>query len=121
MRTRPDTLVEMIVGDKRIMVDEQGFLVDPEEWSERVAETMARAQGIELTDEHWAVVRFMRSFLEQHGVAADARFVFQFLAEKAGGAPAAGRNRFFELFPYGYVGQACRIAGMRQPRAWSTG
>jgi len=27
----------------------------------------------------------------------------------------------FELFPYGYVKQACKIAGMRKPRAWSTG
>ena len=27
----------------------------------------------------------------------------------------------FELFPYGYVKQACKIAGMRKPRSWSTG
>jgi tRNA 2-thiouridine synthesizing protein E len=27
----------------------------------------------------------------------------------------------FELYPYGYVKQACKIAGMRRPRAWSTG
>jgi tRNA 2-thiouridine synthesizing protein E len=121
MRTRPDKLGEIIVDDKRVAVDEQGFLVDPDEWNERVAETMAQALGVELTDEHWAVVRFMRRFLDEHGVAADARFVFQFVADKTGGSQAAGRNRFFDLFPYGYVGQACKIAGMRQPRAWSTG
>ena len=33
----------------------------------------------------------------------------------------AHRNRLFELFPYGYVQQACKIAGMIRPRAWSTG
>jgi len=27
----------------------------------------------------------------------------------------------FDLFPYGYVKQACKIAGMKKPRAWSTG
>jgi hypothetical protein len=27
----------------------------------------------------------------------------------------------FEFFPYGYLRQACKIAGMRRPRAWSTG
>lgn len=32
-----------------------------------------------------------------------------------------GRSRLFELFPYGYVAQACKIAGMKRPRAWSTG
>ena len=36
-------------------------------------------------------------------------------------APQAGRERLFQLFPYGYVKQACKIAGMRKPRAWSTG
>lgn len=121
MRTLPDTLAELIVGDKRITVDEQGFLTDPDDWNKRVAEALARTQGIELTDEHWAVVKFMRRFLAEHGVAADARFVFKFLAARTGGTPASGRTRFFELFPYGYVGQACKIAGMRQPRAWSTG
>lgn len=30
-------------------------------------------------------------------------------------------RRLFELFSYGYLGQACKIAGMRRPRAWSTG
>jgi tRNA 2-thiouridine synthesizing protein E len=39
------------------------------------------------------------------------------LGERHGG----GRNLVFELFPYGYVRQACRIAGMRKPRSWSTG
>jgi sulfur relay (sulfurtransferase) DsrC/TusE family protein len=34
-------------------------------------------------------------------------------------APAHAMN--FELFPYGYPGQACKIAGMRRPRVWSTG
>jgi sulfur relay (sulfurtransferase) DsrC/TusE family protein len=31
------------------------------------------------------------------------------------------RNAVFELFPYGYVKQACKIAGMKRPRGWSTG
>jgi sulfur relay (sulfurtransferase) DsrC/TusE family protein len=50
----------------------------------------------------------------------DARFVIRFLADEAGAGNAA-RQRLFELFPYGYVRQACKIAGMRRPRAWSTG
>jgi tRNA 2-thiouridine synthesizing protein E len=37
------------------------------------------------------------------------------------GMGKAGRNDLFVLFPYGYVKQACKIAGMRRPRAWSTG
>jgi tRNA 2-thiouridine synthesizing protein E len=37
------------------------------------------------------------------------------------GPGKAARNDLFVLFPYGYVKQACKIAGMRKPRAWSTG
>ncbi len=33
----------------------------------------------------------------------------------------AARSRRFELFPWGYPAQTCMVAGMRRPRAWSTG
>lgn len=121
MRTLPDEIAEMPVGERRIRIDEQGFLVDPEDWSETVAEELARRQGIELTDKHWAVLQFMRNFFAEHAVSADARFAFRFLEDTFRDDQRSGRQQLFELFPYGYVGQACRIAGMRQPRAWSTG
>jgi sulfur relay (sulfurtransferase) DsrC/TusE family protein len=50
-------------------------------------------------------------------VSPDARFVMRHLT----GTFGADRNRLFELFPYGYPGQACKIAGMKRPRIWSTG
>jgi tRNA 2-thiouridine synthesizing protein E len=100
--------------------DDEGYLVDPADWSEEVAERLARAEGIELGDLHRRVLRFMRAFFDEHQVAADARFVIRYLAEQEGFG-ARARARLFELFPYGYVRQACKIAGMRRPRAWSTG
>ncbi len=85
---------------------------------EAVAVEMARREGIVLGDDHWDAIRFMRRYFEEHPVAADARFVIWHLAHRLG--PAA-RKRLFELFRYGDPGQACKIAGMRRPRAWSTG
>jgi len=98
-------------------VDAEGYLSDPADWTEEWAIAAAKAQNIDLTDEHWSVIRFMRTFLDLHQVAPDARFVMRHLSDTTG----AERNRLFELFPYGYPGQACKIAGMRRPRAWSTG
>ena len=98
-------------------IDAEGYLIDPSTWTEEFAEATARGEVIALTDEHWKVIRFMREWLDDHGVAPDARHVMKFLA----GDREAGRARIFELFPYGYVKQACKIAGMRKPRAWSTG
>lgn len=121
MRTLPDVITTMQVAGREIRLDEQGFLVDPEDWNDEVAAELARRQGIKLTEDHEAVLRFMREAHERDGIAPDARFVFRFLDERAAMLSKSGRQFFFDLFPYGYVGQACRIAGMRQPRAWSTG
>jgi len=99
-------------------LDAEGYLIEPLQWTEEVARVLAERQKIELTDEHWDVIRFMRRYYEEHQVAPDARFVIRHIVERLG--PDA-RNRLFELFPYGYPGQACRIAGMKRPRAWSTG
>ena len=100
-----------------LTTDAEGYLVDPSEWTEGFAKEVARREGITLVDEHWKVIRFMRGWLEENGVAPDARHVMKFLT----GDREAGRRRLFELFPYGYVKQACKIAGMKKPRAWSTG
>ncbi len=100
------------------LFDADGYLVDPQDWTEDVARAVAREEGIELGDEHWEVIRYMRRAYEQRHIAPDSRHVVRFLVERFG--PEA-RNKLFELFPYGYPGQACRIAGMKRPRAWSTG
>jgi tRNA 2-thiouridine synthesizing protein E len=115
-----ESMKTVAIEGRPVQVDDEGYLVDPAAWTRAVAEEFARQEGIELTDDHWAVIGFMRSYLDEHQVAADARFVIRFLAEQMGkGADA--RVLLFRLFPYGYVRQACRIAGMRRPRAWSTG
>ena len=98
--------------------DAEGYLVEPGDWNEAVAVALAQDESIQLSDDHWDVIRFMRDFYEEHQVAADARFVIKHLAERVG---RDAQKKLFVLFPYGYVKQACKIAGMRRPRAWSTG
>ncbi len=99
-------------------IDEEGYLLDPMTWNEQVAERFAREEGIVLTDVHWQAIRFMRDYYAEHQVAPDVRHVSKHLGQQLGHEV---RNLIFELFPYGYVKQACRIAGMKRPRAWSTG
>ena len=108
------------VAGNTLAVDDEGYLIDPAQWNEQVAEELARRERIVLSEEHWAVIRFMREYYEQRHIAPDARHVMKHLAQFKG-AGKAGRNDLFVLFPYGYVKQACKIAGMRRPRAWSTG
>lgn len=105
---------------EKFRTGDEGYLLDPAEWTEEVAGELARREGLALSPLHWEVLKFMRRYYEDRQIAADARFVVKYLAESQG-LGAGARKRLFELFPYGYVKQACKIAGMRRPRAWSTG
>ena len=108
------------INGKVIATDAEGYLVDPVDWDDNVASLLARQEGIELGEEHWKIIRFMRKHYDERQIAADARFVKRLLADELGYGKDAG-SRLHELFPYGYVKQACKIAGMKRPRAWSTG
>lgn len=98
--------------------DAEGYLIDPLDWNENVAEEFARRENITLIEDHWDAIRFMRDYYTERQIAVDVRHVIKHLAGKHG---QNSRNRIFELFPYGYVKQACKIAGMKRPRGWSTG
>jgi tRNA 2-thiouridine synthesizing protein E len=112
--------MSLTIGGRPVSTDDEGYLIDPADWSRELAEKMAGEERIALTDTHWAVIKFMREYFEQHQITPDARHVIKHLAACKGGG-SEGRNELFRLFPYGYVKQACRIAGMRRPRSWSTG
>jgi len=103
-----------------VETDSEGYLVEPEQWDEEIAEQLAASEGVSLSKEHWRIIGFMRDYYDTHQVAADARFTIKFLADEMGYGRKA-RNYLFQLFPYGYVQQACKIAGMKRPRGWSTG
>lgn len=98
--------------------DGEGYLIDPSDWNEEIAKVLAKEESIQMTDTHWDVIRFMRDYYEEHQVAADARFVIKHMESSLG---KEARKKLFELFPYGHVKQTCKIAGMKRPRAWSTG
>lgn len=119
MRAVPEVPVELtLLSGERFTVDGHGYLTDPADWAESFANYVAREEGIELTGRHWELIRWIRAEEADHGVMPDARFAMKLLGK---GDKQAGREELFRLFPYGYVKQAIKIAGMRQPRAWSTG
>lgn len=54
--------------------DEDGFLLNPENWSREVGMTIAREDGIpQLSDDHWAIIDSLRQYFFRHrGVPAFA-------------------------------------------------
>ena len=101
--------------------DNEGYIVDPEDWDENLARQMAEEEQLELNDDYWNVLSFMRDYWQQHKVAPDVRHVIKHLNLEHGLDKKVAKQHLFSLFPYGYAKQACKIAGMQRPRAWSTG
>jgi len=101
--------------------DEEGYLINPDDWNEDVANAFASEEKLTLDDESWTVIRFMRNHYNENSMAPDVRHAVKALAAEHGLEKKAAKKRMFTLFPYGYVKQACKIAGMKRPRGWSTG
>jgi len=101
--------------------DSEGYLVDTDDWNEAFSEMVAMEEGITLDEFYWSVISFMRAFFDEHQFAPDVRHVTRHIAETRECSKKEAKNMLFESFPYGYVKQACKIAGMKKPRAWSTG
>jgi tRNA 2-thiouridine synthesizing protein E len=101
--------------------DNEGYIVNPEDWDEELARQLAEEENLQLDEDYWRIVCFMRDYWEQHKIAPDVRHVMKYLAELQGIDKKEAKQHLFRLFPYGYVKQACKIAGMKRPRVWSTG
>jgi TusE/DsrC/DsvC family sulfur relay protein len=101
--------------------DIEGYIVDPEAWDRDIARELAAEEHLELNEDYWQILEFMRDYWREHRVAPDVRHVVDYLSNERGYNKKAAKRHLFHLFPYGYVKQACKVAGMQRPRAWSTG
>jgi tRNA 2-thiouridine synthesizing protein E len=90
-----------------IAFDEEGFLVDPNDWTPAVGETIAAILEIELTPRHWDVIQFARREYAEKGEAPTLRRI-----TKVGGVPT---KELYQLFPGGPAKIAAKIAGLHKP------
>jgi TusE/DsrC/DsvC family sulfur relay protein len=102
------------VNGQTLATDNEGFLLDPADWSREAAEHIAQIMNIKMTEAHWVVINFVREHFEQSQSVPEARHCLKALRESLG-QDKATRKFLYSLFPYGYGQQACKIAGMRKP------
>lgn len=95
--------------------DEEGFLLDAQDWHPDLIGPLADELGLEMTPERLAVVRYVRDYFEDNHSVPEARTLLKHLAQ-TWGKERATRRYLYKLFPWGYGQQACKIAGMRKPR-----
>jgi TusE/DsrC/DsvC family sulfur relay protein len=98
-----------LIADAPVDVDAEGFLTDPGQWNETIANAIAVGNGIpELTDRHWLVVMFMRERYLATGTAPSIRAL-----GKESGVPI---KELYQLFPKGPAKLAAKIGGIPKPK-----
>ena len=92
----------------QLEVDEDGFIQDPQVWTEVVAKVLAGDEEVEsLTDDHWKIVNYIRDYYLKFGIAPMIRKLC-----KETGFPL---KEIYEMFPSGPAKGACKIAGLPKP------
>ena len=95
------------ISGHQVHVDDEGFLTDFGEWDEDVAKALAAQIGIDLTDAHWRVLRFLRDDFSARGETPTTRRV-----QLAGGIPVKEQ---FALFPKKPAKKMAYVAGLPKP------
>jgi TusE/DsrC/DsvC family sulfur relay protein len=95
--------------------DEEGFLLDAQDWHPGLVEAFAAEDGLELTPERREIIAYIRGYFEHKLSVPEARVLLRHM-QTLWGKDRATRRYLYQLFPRGYGQQACKIAGMRKPR-----
>ncbi len=102
------------VGGKTVETDEEGYLENRDEWNMDIANAIAVAENLEMSDSHWEVVNFLREYYEEYQIAPSVRVLTKAIGKKL--SKDKGNSKYlYELFPYGPAKQACKIAGLPKP------
>ena len=96
-----------MVDGRSITVDEEGFMTDPSEWDEALGTALAAAIGVEMTDDHWKVVRFLRDDYATQGETATIR--------RVSALSGVETKQLFVLFPGKPAKKMAYIAGLPKP------
>ena len=102
------------VNGQTIECDEEGYITNLSDWSKELAEVIAKEEDLEMDEDRWEVVNFLREYYDEYQIAPAVRVLIK-AAKKIMG-PDKGNNKYmYELFPYGPAKQACKIAGLPKP------
>jgi TusE/DsrC/DsvC family sulfur relay protein len=96
------------IAGKEVHVNEEGFLTEYDEWSEEIAAELAKNIEVEMTDEHWALIKWLREDYKEKGETATTRRV-----QTVGGVPT---KKQFELFPKKPAKKMAYIGGVPKPK-----
>ena len=99
------------VNGKSIELDDNGNLTDPHDWDEDVAKALAAKEGIELGQEHWDVINYLRpEYFDNNGEQPMERAINKGMS-KIWGKKVTSKD-LYALFPLAPSKQGNKVAGL---------
>ncbi len=102
------------IKGKILETDDEGYIKSLDDWSPEIAEKMAANDDCELADNHWEVIKLMRSYYEEYKISPTVRVLTREIG-KTLGADKGNSRYLYALFPYGPIKQASKYAGLPKP------
>lgn len=97
-----------------IAVDDEGYLLNLDEWSEAVAVYLAEEEEILLSEAHWEIIHVIRDFYLQYELSPAMRPLVKAVGLALG--PQKGKSiHLMKLFPESPAKQAAKLAGLPKP------
>lgn len=110
--------MQIEIDGKTIQLSEAGWLEDLSEWNEAVAVAIAQNEKVEMTPAHWDIVYTAREYFQEYGMVAEPRVFSKIMKEKYG-ADRSSSKYIYDLFPYGLIKSANKVAGLPRPKGCS--
>lgn len=99
---------EIEIKGIKLELDDNGFLKESDKWTSDVAKALSIQQGVEwLTEDHWRLINFIREYYTEFNVPP--------MIKKMSKATGFNLKHIYDLFPWGPIDGAIRIAGLPKP------
>ena len=92
---------------ENIARNDEGFMTDPNTWTEDIAYALAAEEGLELNDRHWIVIKYARAEFAKNGDAPTLRRITK--------QTDVSMKEIYQLFPDGPAKRAAKVAGLGKP------
>ncbi len=106
------------VNGNLIQTDEEGFLLNPGQWSAEVAEEIARQEGYELKDDHIGLVDYFREYWDEKQIHPTMHILVKEIGGMVGSSfhdHKAATRHLYAIFPNDPIAELCKLAGLPKP------
>lgn len=102
------------LGEQHVALDNEGFLLDLNDWSEPLAAILAEREGIDFGPQQLEIIRLLRRFYAQYQLSPAMRPLVKYVGKHLG-ADKGNSLYLLRLFPGSPAKLASKIAGLPKP------